>query len=662
MPTLVHLEGWDHQADPTAATRGGGGLTTQLLNRKLADTTNQEATHTYSTSVVHHAHTDSAALRITNPPNTANWITNLSGTSQHVVAHLAFRYAVLPVGSSSAALVRFMSSAGVGHDIQVRSGTGVMRAAFGGANGADQAAVVVNTWYILEAHVESVGTQHDLVWKVYPAGTPGSPLVTQRTDSGTGLTDDFFTEMRVGGGAATVTTLDLFLDDWLVSETAADYPLGEHFLKTYKPNGKGTHNQLTGTFKNAALTAITNSNPQNAHLDIDDIPGDPATYITQNTNNTAAYLEFTTNASTETAVLPDGLRLMAACVPSATGQNQLDVRLSDTGLGLETATMLFDASVTAAVYEYHCSVFQTRPDGTALTAGSVQGSNIRVGYSNDTSPAPVLAEVFLTVSWPVTTAQGMISAPAGGGGGTFGGTLTGAGGTGTMDGGFLDDGVTYGGTLTAIGSGTSIVVPSLTATNDGTVELLLGVASGDTAFNPDPGWLEKLDIQQNLSSSSADQTLFAAYRVVGVGATNAALGTLDDASSWVGVHLLISPATPPFTVTAPATDISLGGNTGDPYIVRGTVGLAGGTPTITVNGNTVTPDASGNWSYQITLVVGANLVTSIATLLGSSTQILRTITVTRPDDGGTGGSGDPGVLSTDVVRISDIIEESGLDP
>ncbi len=613
----------------------------------------------YSTSVVHHAHADSASLHVLNPTQSTNWTFNLTGQHPNCVVHLAFRFATLP--NVETALLKCIDTTvgGIAHQILVAP-TGAMRIQIaGGGGGTAHGTISTNVWYVFEGNFQASGTTHQITWKVYPAGTPGSPVVANVTDTRTGQTDSHFLSCVVGLGSSSVATAEYYLDDWVVSETSADYPLGEHFCKVYKPNGKGTHNEAAGQFRNFTGTLITNASPQNSHLDIDDIPSNTNNGIQQTNNDATAYLEYTFSSVSEVTA-PNCTRLYGVFFPNLSATQDFKMRLNDAGT--LSAASASDPSLTPGKKEFHANTYPLRPGGGAWTAGAFQAIRARIGYS--AAKTPHLADLYLGGSFPL--GSGGISLV----GNTFGPTATVAGGsiagagTSPMTGAFIPStSSAHGGTLQATqGPSVSVVVGTLTATLDGSVEVLLGVADGVTSFTPGTGWTEKFDFPQDVVGGSSTQTLFGAYRVCDAGDTGAALGTLNDSTHWAAVHLVLSPNPVFLEVSAPVSDIAIGGIAGDTYTVLGNaVGPA--SIAVTVNGTAVTLAANGDFSSVITLAIGANTVTVVATSGGQDVTIVRTIAVTDTSNGGGGGGGeDPNALSDDLDRLSDIIQESGLDP
>ena len=359
MPSLVHRRLGPPGADDER--RAGWRRPGDQPPKPAVDRLGADPRPGYDTTSVHHAHTNSASLHSTNPGAASNWQFLMTGTSQFCVGHLAFRYHTLP-NADALFLLRCVDNSvgGVGHDIQVRS-NGQMRLAVGGVNSTSVGTVALDTWYILEWLCESVGTTHDMTWKVYPAGSPGSPIVAERTDSTVGQTDANFSECRVGQGSAALTTVDWYLDDWLLSETQADYPLGESIVKLYTPSGKGTHvDNGASVFQNFAGAAVTNASPQNTHLDLDEIPAGTTDGVKQVLNDSLAYLEYTMTSSSETSP-PLAVRLISGFYPSAVTANSSDIVLHE-GVS-DTPTMRFDASTLANSSEWHASLYQSKPSG-----------------------------------------------------------------------------------------------------------------------------------------------------------------------------------------------------------------------------------------------------------------------------------------------------------
>jgi hypothetical protein len=145
--------------------------------------------------------------------------------------------------------------------------------------------LVVNTWYRVDAEFDTTGATAFLYCQI-DGGTEFSSSRVQASINNTAIT--------LGTtGAATYTA---YFDDWLISVTDGDYPLGVHSVERLIPTGDGTHNTVGANELeySATGTDITNSSTDVNTL-IDDAPLDvtPTDYVNDVGTSATAYVEVT---------------------------------------------------------------------------------------------------------------------------------------------------------------------------------------------------------------------------------------------------------------------------------------------------------------------------------------------------------------------------------
>lgn len=163
--------------------------------------------------------------------------------------------------------------------------TGTIGSATFGSTGIS---VSVDTWYRIDVKVDySTGTSITVDAKV-----DGSDLGGRSGYDGGG----FSLQGRIG--PTNTVTCDLYTDDILISHTSGDYPLGAGFVKSYIPNGDGTHSSL-GSFGDLAGNSLSDGTVYQ-HLDKRPITtGDTA--VQQEAGSDTAYIEVTFEESTDGA-------------------------------------------------------------------------------------------------------------------------------------------------------------------------------------------------------------------------------------------------------------------------------------------------------------------------------------------------------------------------
>lgn len=250
--------------------------------------------------------------------------------------------------------------------------------------GATGITVTTGQWYRIDASFDgSSGKVTDVQVDGVACGTAttGSPV------SGTQL---------VLGTAASMTA-DYYIDDLVVTNTLADYPIGAGNVYNFVPTSDGTHNVAGASDFQRTLTGtdITNATTTAYQL-VDNIPLDTGTAASVGTfvnmiapPNATDYVECifgpAPGISTPT-VAPRAVEVVAAIAQAGTGTGNMIIRLNDNG----TVATVYTATTVAGVtsYAYKRAHFAIAPTGGAWTVVSGDGNfnNLRVRYG---SPAAV---------------------------------------------------------------------------------------------------------------------------------------------------------------------------------------------------------------------------------------------------------------------------------
>jgi hypothetical protein len=146
--------------------------------------------------------------------------------------------------------------------------------------------------------------------------------------------------------------------------------------------------------------------------------------------------------------------------------------------------------------------------------------------------------------------------------------------------------------------------------------------------------------------------------------TNASGSGAPAFSPWTTIVPPISnpPVVPTITLTQPPRDITITGNAGDTYTVVGTVTSDSAINFCFVNDVLVEVDDANAFSATITLSIGRNLVTVVASDNDDDTSTV-TSTITLAQQGGGGGDGGGGevIESSDVLRLERELNQRGLE-
>lgn len=264
MPTIAQLDSFEHGI----AASGTGGVYDQVGGTPSITTSNPR--------------TGSRCLNL-----------NPSGAIMHV------SYTVAATIVTQSVYIRFNSSfPSTDYEFMIflnANGNGTVKydnatgrfAVFAGAE-ADTAfgpsSLSADTWYLVDAEYDcSTGTATLLARIDGDSGTEGTSQSTQTSAN--------VTQARLG--TANTRTVDVNMDDWVISVTDGDYPLGEHEVHGLFPASDGSHNiTAADIFEYSATgTDITNSSTD-AYTLIDDAPMDTSftDYINNVGNGSTQYV------------------------------------------------------------------------------------------------------------------------------------------------------------------------------------------------------------------------------------------------------------------------------------------------------------------------------------------------------------------------------------
>lgn len=208
--------------------------------------------------------------------------------------------------------------------------------------------------------------------------------------SATGSTGSTTTGPIFGNSIA--NTFDLFIDDVVLSQTAADYPLGAGHVDHFVPTADGTHNVAgTNDFERGGTgTDILNATTD-AYLLIDDVPLDDTTPDTNDYINMIAppnatdYVECVfgpaPGISTPTAG-PRAVEVIAGIHQAGTGLGNMEIRLNDNGTTNAVYSATGVAGTTTIIYKR--KHYATAPTGGAWTATSGAGNfnNLKMQFGS----------------------------------------------------------------------------------------------------------------------------------------------------------------------------------------------------------------------------------------------------------------------------------------
>lgn len=240
--------------------------------------------------------------------------------------------------------------------------------------------VVVDTWYRIDIRVDTTTNTFSIKCQVDGG--------TEFEDTAASTAADI-TIARLGN--TSIATFEAFYDDWLLSVTDGDYPIGEHSIESLIPNSDGTHNITTsGDFDSFTTTAFSNSTT-NGNTFIGHRPLQSANtaeqVIRQDLGTTSNYMEFGLENMADNTRTVLGVRAYAVHTESASS-----------GASLGEARLLLSDN-TEVLTEGSISVINSTEDpGTAIAhkkrmtiapsggwdGAKVDGLKARVGFGDNT--------------------------------------------------------------------------------------------------------------------------------------------------------------------------------------------------------------------------------------------------------------------------------------
>lgn len=258
-----------------------------------------------------------------------------------------------------------------------------------GAYGATGVSVTTGAWYRIDVKVNASANPWTIDAKV--EGTDCG----QKTNAVAAATN---TEFHLGHSGA--STVDAYFDDLLVSNTNADYPLGAGFIKSYIPNGDGTHNvagtndferTLTGTdIDNTTTTAwqLVSKRP---------LEGSAGEFINCIAPpNATDYVECTFEDSGESSAPRSVEAIIGRHGAAASPSNNLRVALRDSAGATQADIFNGDNSETTLFSSR--AHFATIPGGGAWTDAAFDALVFRV-YSSDPAPDSYLDSIMLEAEY-----------------------------------------------------------------------------------------------------------------------------------------------------------------------------------------------------------------------------------------------------------------------
>lgn len=260
--------------------------------------------------------------------------------------------------------------------------------------GATGVTVTTGQWYRLD--VSCNGTNVD----VQVDGVACGQLVT------TSLTP---ADIRIG--ANITVTVDMYVDDVLLSATAADYPLGAGKVLGYVPNADGTHTATTTTIVKGTIATPVGANVAGATDVFNWVNARPllggatdnTRLVNQQTAGASLYAEVDFEPTAEAAA-PRSVEVVTADRQAATQAGTFLTKLNDNG----TENTIIDRTASAGVVtdRFARKHYATMPaDSAAWTLARFNALKARFGYSGDATPDQYWRGIMLEAEFATVAAD-----------------------------------------------------------------------------------------------------------------------------------------------------------------------------------------------------------------------------------------------------------------
>ena len=331
-------------------------------------------TSSFSTTTVR---TGLRSIRVNPTAGTGSATINLPSTANVHVRRFAVRFAALPDATTN-----------IGNPIGAWFNVSDSKIYAGEDNGgpvqlgATGVSVTTGQWYVIDVRADISANPWliDVQVNGVACGQRSSAIAAAS-----------FLAADTAGVSKTCTT-DAFFDDYIVSFTAADYPIGDGYVLSYIPNEDGTHN-IAGA---SDFFGGTNAAPKNVDLNgrtdaytyVDERPL-PTTSVDFVNGvappNSTDYVEVAYENSAE-SIAPQAVEgIVVWHDASGAGTHNFQLTLRDSGGGTTANIIAAGARNVGATITYGRAHFATIPGGGAWTLAAFNALRSRFLVS-DASP------------------------------------------------------------------------------------------------------------------------------------------------------------------------------------------------------------------------------------------------------------------------------------
>lgn len=373
MSTPIFLTGFEYGSTPT---QNGSGLAENVTG-----------TPTLVTSPVH---SGVYAMKLTLDGATAQYMRMpITGTPQIGVVRFYLRLNAVASAAWPIASFHFLTAAGSGN-FEITTGR-VLRATIGAGAAQTGPTLTLDQWYCVEGRMNITGTTWTLDWRVDGVD------YTQATLSGQATTDSII-YFRFGSSTASLNTGVCFFDDYIYSETSADYPFGPGKTAIIVPVADGTHVAGTNIMEDQAGADIGVVTAWNL---IDDIPMSTATtYIRQLAIGTGNYAEILFGDIQRNDIIVIAAMAVLAYTSETTSANNGGCIISADGFS--TSTTVWGAPGALSDYSDGSTsnlFYKSAKLANVNNLSAVNNLKARMGYSGDATPDPYWINLAVEVAY-----------------------------------------------------------------------------------------------------------------------------------------------------------------------------------------------------------------------------------------------------------------------
>ena len=345
------------------------------------------------------------ALRVNTTAAVASSRWNGDGTTRtRLIGRIYIRFATLPDVDTGLAWTG--SLADTGPQVRFKQADSKIYAAVDTTLGATGVSVTTGIWYLIE---------YD-----FNISTGGNDVCDVRVD-GVACGQATAAGMSVGQtiyrlGVANTCTADIYFDDWILSGTAADYPLGPGYIISYIPNADGSHNVAGANDFERTLTGtdITNATTDAWQLVADrPLPSTAVDFINGIAPpNSTDYVEVAFEDSVEPAAPRTVEALVVYHDAGGAGTNNFSVTLRDSNGGTTADIMAAATRNVGSVITLGRAHFTTIPGGGAWTSTAFNALRSRFLVS-DASPDPYIDALMLEAEFQPALPSALFNRPYG---------------------------------------------------------------------------------------------------------------------------------------------------------------------------------------------------------------------------------------------------------